>query len=353
MLEQETELPSFSDAILETLARHIGASPETTKQALDAALPASMYAIADRGSTEDGARRLLDGMARGELPALDTDELRRRLADPELDDRSLFADDRLAEEIFGDRRDLVLDDLASLSDIDRDGVRKIVAVAAPLAMGIVGRRAHTERRDAGGLARFLAEEKPSVAMRLPESMRSTLVSRRRTGPPRPPRIWPWMLSVAAAVTLIFSLPSLNLHPTPNMTPPEDFVDTTPAPSASPSVRRLFAALHGDSSLPARWTIEEISFAPGESAMPPGARSVVAELVPVLAAHPEARIRLEGAGDTSAGTDAELELARRRAIAMRRDLIGAGISPELIVASAGKDPTPGRIDLVLVERSASK
>ena len=176
MLEQDADLErqSLGEDLAKKLARYLGASAQVTRKPFDMALPTAMYAIAHRGSTEDGAQGLLDGMASGALPELDTEGLRIQLASVLAGDGLLASGGRFLHQLLGDQLDAVLDRLAALCEVDRGGMSRIVALAVPLAMGIIAKRVHTHDLDASSLSRFLADEKSNVALLVPASLRSTL-----------------------------------------------------------------------------------------------------------------------------------------------------------------------------------
>src|SRR5262245_54382225 len=60
--------PQLQGGLLDTISRFVGGGTDATKKTLEAALPTSMLAIAERGSTEGGAGALLDGLKSGKLP---------------------------------------------------------------------------------------------------------------------------------------------------------------------------------------------------------------------------------------------------------------------------------------------
>ena len=120
------------------------------------------------------------------------------------------------------------------------------------------------------------------------------------------------------------------------------------------VRRLAAALEGKTPLPARWTVDAVTFAPGQAVVPVEAQAVEEDLATVLAAHPGARILLVGAGDTNAATPEALQLAESRAETLKYDLVSRGIAPDRIGVTTGVDGaraalTDRRVELVLVAR----
>src|SRR5262245_35642855 len=96
---------SFSSqgGMSDTISRFVGGPPEATKKTFDAAMPTTMYAIADQGSTEIGARGLLDGLRSGQAPQLDVADLGRTLGNPQASDKLLTTGGGFLERTLGSK----------------------------------------------------------------------------------------------------------------------------------------------------------------------------------------------------------------------------------------------------------
>src|SRR5262245_27039317 len=102
------EEPGAESGLIETVSRFDGGSAETTQKTLNAAIPTIMYAIADQGSSEVGARGLLDGLNSGLAPQLELPGLAPTLDNPVASDRTMAASGAFLERLFGGRLSGVL-----------------------------------------------------------------------------------------------------------------------------------------------------------------------------------------------------------------------------------------------------
>ena len=129
-------LPDFGEplkgGLLDNLSRFTGESPEATQRAFHAALPASMYAISDYGSTASGASSLLDGFRGGKLPELGVESLGSVLSDWQATDRWSTAGGSFLDKILGPKLNLVLGALSNSAGVTLGAMAKIVSLAAPL-----------------------------------------------------------------------------------------------------------------------------------------------------------------------------------------------------------------------------
>ncbi len=112
----------------------------------------------------------------------------------------------------------------------------------------------------------------------------------------------------------------------------------------------------------RAPLEELSFGTGSSALEGGPSPSLAALADALAARPEARVALVGHTDTAGSLEANIALSRRRAEAVRAELVDRfGTDPDQVIARGvgylaprGSNDTPEgrrvnrRVEAVLIE-----
>jgi outer membrane protein OmpA-like peptidoglycan-associated protein len=173
-MEQYTELGQAlsQGSLLDSISHFVGGGREATKRTLDAALPASMLGIAEHGSTEAGAHALLDGLQSGKAPQLDIKDLGQTLANPDASDRLLARSAPVLERVFGGRLSGLLNSLSQYGGSGQGPSSRILGLCAPLALGMISRRAQKDHLDAGGLARFLRTQSPALAEQVPGPLRS-------------------------------------------------------------------------------------------------------------------------------------------------------------------------------------
>ena len=88
--------------------------------------------------------------------------------------------------LFGGKLGGLIDGVAEHAGISRSAVSKLLALAAPLVMSLIGKRAASEHLDAAGLRSYLGEQRNIASGLLPGSLSRLLVPAGATAAtPRP------------------------------------------------------------------------------------------------------------------------------------------------------------------------
>jgi outer membrane protein OmpA-like peptidoglycan-associated protein len=337
--------------MLDTISRFVGGHPEAVKKTLGAALPASMLGIAEHGSTEIGAGQLLAGLRSGETPQLDVADLGRTLDDPQASDKLLSSSSSFLEKTLGGKLGGIVGALSSFGGADGGVTRKLLALAAPLAMGVISRHARENNLDAKGLSGFLSSQKSKVATMVPGPLRSAL----GVAPPREelPRVpvehhamspWVWALPLLAALLgLGWLLGHSTRMPTHRVlvSPPPPQIAAPPVSGVSTSsLRPVEDYLASGQTGPRRFSLDGLTFAPQGTQLSPEGEATARQLAATLKAHPGASIRVEGYGDPGGSADVNREISQARANSVRDALIANGVSADRIEATAMGGPLPG-------------
>jgi outer membrane protein OmpA-like peptidoglycan-associated protein len=368
--------------LLDSISHLVGSTPETTKKTLGAAIPATMYSIADHASTDTGAASLIDGLKSGSAPQLDVSELGRTLDDPLASERLMKTSGGFLERMMGGSGlGGLVSKLSSFGGGDRGVVSKLLALAAPIALGLVGRKVREGGLDAHGLAGVMRDEKSKVASLVPGALRDTIglpsttnghvtdmrretvantpyvVTREHEEPIVRRSIWGWvLLAVAAIVGLSWLLARVirgrnpvNEAPTPAETapPPEHSVTPTPpaeTPTVSGPIGQISSFLGSGQTTSQRFALDNINFGTGESTLSSSAQSGVAQLAAVLKGHPDAKVRVEGYA-----ADANRELGQARADSVKNALINDGIASDRIETATSGQENPSPVEVVVSPR----
>jgi outer membrane protein OmpA-like peptidoglycan-associated protein len=402
--------------LLDTISRFVGGNPEATKKTLNAAIPTTMYAFAEHGSSETGARGLLDALNSGQAPQLDVNDLGRTLTNPQVSDKLLTSSGGFLEHTLGGKLNGIVGGMASYGGTDRSATAKLIAIAAPLALGVIGRHARDNGLDAHGLAGFLSSQKSQVASVLPGPLRSLLgvagdseaakgevakgevaevakdevakveMPARETVPhvPEPQRMavmrhepaahaprrtaWVWALPILAAVLALVWLVETVAHRrnaprSPNVAGPTTPSQQTPSAQPQPpapleraSIKPVTDYLATGNTAPQRFSLKELTFATGSSALSNDGRQIASQLAGALKAHPTATVRLEGYSDAADTANTNGSLALARADAVKQALIADGIAGGRIETASNSAGTPnentsgstlaGRVDIIV-------
>ena len=150
----------------------IGETPETTRRAATASLPALLGGVSELGRHEPG--RVM-GLIRSNH--YDDDASMSRV-DAMLHDRP---DGALANEghgilqsLFGGRLTRVIDGLSATTGMGRSQIAGLLAMLAPVALGVIGKRVHDDRLDTNGLATLLDGQRASLRRLVPDGVASAL-----------------------------------------------------------------------------------------------------------------------------------------------------------------------------------
>jgi hypothetical protein len=193
----DTLRDQLSEGRIQQMAGTVGAEPGEVQSAVDAALPLLVGALAknatasddaaqslDRALAEDHDGSLLDHVgdlfgaiperaAKGGLGALTS--MAGSMIGGDVDSRSLDGSGILSH-LLGSRLRAIEEGIARMSGLDRQQVRGLLEILAPLAMAALGRIKRQENLGADGVARALEEERKSVEQNTPDMDEGTLFS---------------------------------------------------------------------------------------------------------------------------------------------------------------------------------
>ena len=99
--------------LVDTIGRFVGGNREATQKTLNAAIPTAMYAIADHGSSQVGARSLLEGLQSGQAPQLELSDLGSTLSNPQASEQLLTTSGGFLEKLLGSKLGGMLGGLSS------------------------------------------------------------------------------------------------------------------------------------------------------------------------------------------------------------------------------------------------
>jgi outer membrane protein OmpA-like peptidoglycan-associated protein len=379
--DDNLEAPQIHGGLFDTITRFIGGgSSDATKKTFEAAIPTAMLALAHHGSTERGAQGLLDGMRDGRFPQLDAQDIGRTLGDPQASDRLMASSGGMLEHLLGGRMGGVLDGLSSHGGLGRGGSSKLLALAAPLALAVIGKRAREGQHDARGLSGFLLTQTSRVAMLVPPSIARSFgfegaPPARPTGEthegevePRPRAVrteepsyrgaraggerhegrhhWGWLALALAAILGVGWAVSRALRPeAPQLAtrgaPSTTFGRRGAAPftrqgrasmgSTSEGIRSIQGYLSSSDTQPKSFVLDGLGFEHDQSVLTAGGRQVTDDLAAQLNAHPDAKARIEGFTDSTGNAAANVELSTARAREVKQRLVDRGVAPDRVEA----------------------
>lgn len=149
---------------LSQISQQIGADEQTTGNALSAAMPLLLSAMANNASTPQGAQSLHQALAQDHDGAIFND-MAGFLNNPQAANGA-----GILEHVLGPKQDLVQNGLAQQTGLDAGTIAQLLTIAAPLVMGALGKTQQEQGLDANGLSSFLGQQQQAAQQSNPDMM---------------------------------------------------------------------------------------------------------------------------------------------------------------------------------------
>jgi hypothetical protein len=148
----DTLMQKLSGEALSQVSQHVGADPDTTQQALTTALPLLVSGLAKNASQPQGASALHQALSADHNGSI-LDNTAGHVANP-----NTQAGHDILGHIFGNGQSQVEQAIAEQTGLQPAQVGELMAIAAPLVLGYLGRQQHQQGLDPQGLAGLLGEQ---------------------------------------------------------------------------------------------------------------------------------------------------------------------------------------------------
>lgn len=149
---------------LSQISRQIGADKDTTGQALSAAIPLLLSALANNASQPQGARDLHTALVKDHDGAI-FNHMDDFLSNPQAANGA-----GILGHVLGDRRDTVQNRLAQGTGLDAGSIGQLLEIAAPLVMGALGQQQRQQGLDVDGLQVLLGQQQQATRAANPDLM---------------------------------------------------------------------------------------------------------------------------------------------------------------------------------------
>ena len=157
-------MKQLSGGVLSQISKQIGADKKTTGSALSASIPLLVSALAKNASLPDGAESLHQALAEDHDGSI-------------FDDISSFLGNiqgangsGILGHILGSQQPVVTKGLAQGTGLNLSQIGKLLQIAAPLLMGILGKKQQQNDLDIDGLASFLGGQQKKDQQSNPDMM---------------------------------------------------------------------------------------------------------------------------------------------------------------------------------------
>jgi OmpA-OmpF porin, OOP family len=355
----------------------VGESESSTRQTLNGAVPSVLSGLAGMVSTREGAGGLAGLIRDGGFGAA-AENVRSLFGGGSATNNMVGAGQQLLTKIFGNKTSAINDVLAKSGGVSSSSASKLLSLAAPLTLGILGKRAAAQGLDASGLASTILNEKSEIAAAAPAGLsqilgggptvvsKTTGVVTERAAEPvhlervygretpvepsgaRPMRWLPVALAALAALALLMFLRGRTARPnvdslTSQATSALSRIElpggtniSVPQGSINYNLAR-FLADRSATDVPKTFVFDHLNFDSATTQLTPASVATVNDLASVLKAYPNAQVQLVGHTDNTGSPAANQTLSLDRANAIKNTLVAQGVGADRVsTAGYGQD-----------------
>jgi outer membrane protein OmpA-like peptidoglycan-associated protein len=355
----------------------VGESESSTRQTLSGAVPSILSGLTGMVSTREGASGLASLIRDGGYGAA-AENVRSLFGGGSATNNMIGSGQQLLSRIFGNKTSAVNDLLAKSGGVSSSSASKLLSLAAPLTLGILGKRATAQGLDASGLASTILNEKSEIAAAAPAGLSQilgggpTVVSKTtgvvtdrvaepvhlervygseapvETGGARPMRWLPVALAALAALALLLFLRGRTARPNVDSLAtqatsalsrielPGGTNISVPQGSINYNLAR-FLADKSATDVPKTFVFDHLNFDSATTRLTPESVATVNDLASVLKAYPNAQVQLVGHTDNTGSPTTNQTLSLDRANAVKETLVAQGVAADRIsTAGYGQD-----------------
>jgi OmpA-OmpF porin, OOP family len=347
-----------SPALVSVVSRQMGESQVAVSKGLSAALTAIVSTVASRADDQGFMNNLTDLAAKSAAGSHPFDSIGGLVPSPAGIDTTTAIGGWLSS-LFGHNVSDVTDGIARYAGINRSSAASLLAIAAPLALGYIGRLVRSDKLTVSGLADLLRGQRGELVRSLPASFRmpgvgapyetgrTAVKERAATGWSVPLMAllaalgiggliwWARQQTVNVARVDIVEVEPLSskavgttgtLPGTVATTMPGDVTMTIPKGSVEQRLSMYLATAHpGVPTL----NFERIAFDSDSAVLTAEANEQLDNIAIILRAYPRANLTITGYTDTSGSEAKNLALSRARADAVAARLTAAGVSSDRV------------------------
>lgn len=366
--------PAIIDSLLRLLTPELltgagttlGESESAISKGLAAAFPALLAPLADRGGDTNAMQRLL---SLANDPALASNVLTNpaRALDAIAGGGSRTGLAALAAAFLplalGDRAGSVGSALARYAGLSsQSNGTSLLALAAPLLLGVLRERVEREGLGAAGLGRWLGTQREALRGAIPPGLDRTVTASAAPPPPMPSARRPaWLLPLLLLLGLGVLWTLLRGDRTPEVATRTEPPPVAAAPPDTPAMGRITVSLPGGAALDvpadsleadlvrfvqtgsvdqdAWFDFDRLLFETGSARLKPESRQQLANVARILQAYPAVEIKIGGYTDNVGDPASNLALSQARAESVQGELIALGVAPERLAAEGYGEQHP--------------
>lgn len=154
----------LDDQTLSQLSQQLGTDPNTTRQAVPAALTALLGGLSHNAAQPTGAQQLAGALARDHDGSI-LDNLAGNLGNPGVNQQGAG----ILGHIFGARRGAVESQVGQTAGLNQGQAARLLMLLAPIVLGALGRTQRQRKLDPGGISDILGGERRRIEQNHPQN----------------------------------------------------------------------------------------------------------------------------------------------------------------------------------------
>jgi outer membrane protein OmpA-like peptidoglycan-associated protein len=348
---------------VEGMAGSLGASGQSVSQGLKSSIAAVLGGLASKSEDPHALRTILDS-APGDttLP-----EIAHAASDP--NSPLMACGKRLLATLFGNSAPAVTDAISSASGLGASTTSRLLSIAAPMVMSFVANRVRAEGMSMTGLGNLLEREVGAIRNALPPGVSDLFWPRTATAAtypvvtpttPKKTSNWPAVIAIAALLLgLVWLLDHFRRATTARFgstvtgaaSRMEDFGNFVKQQLPNGLYlnipergveSKLLSFIQNKSNAVTETTwfdFDRLYFNPGSPTLRPQSQEQLNNIAAILAAYPNARLKVGGFTDNVGSADRNLQLSKDRANTVVAELVRKGVSPDRLTAEGYGEQYP--------------
>ena len=376
----------LTPGVIHSASSLVGESESSTRQTMNGAVASVLTGVTHMASSQEGAGNLASMVREGGFGS-SVDNMGSLFGAGNATTKTLSSGQQLLGKIFGGNATSIAETVGRSGGVRTSSATKLMSLAAPLVMGVLGKRAATQRLDSTGLASLLMSEKSDIAEAAPAGISQffgrgpTLVSSERLAHegnlstpvqlehfaehdvvparnvvteriPPPPAArtgmkWvPLALAALVALGLLWALRGRSVNndvgdvasrgvdaAKNGVAAAKNGLEQLTLPgggniSVAPgTINYDLAKFLGNTSAqgPKTFVFDNLNFDAATTQLTPESQPTVNNMASILKAYPNAQVELVGYTDNTGAPDANQTLSQNRADAVKALLVNQGVS----------------------------
>ena len=337
--------------VINKAGTYLRESPASTSKAMSSIIPTMLASISNMAGSPGGATHLAGLLSSGGHDGSILNNVGNLFGGGSATSSAIQQGQGLLSTLFGNKVDATASTVSGFSGMGKSSATSLMALAAPLVMGVLGKLRSTEGLNPDGMANLLSGQKSAFLAAVPaglthltssydvQGLQSVTVApiAEATGF----KWWPLLLLLPLVLGLLWFVG--RGKPTPSAVAALEQVKLCSGESVSLMNGTFnynlarYLATGTDADLPKTFVFDNLNFDSASTELTPPSRQTVNDLIVILKGCPNAQVQLVGHTDNTGDAAANQTLSVNRANAIQALLAADGVAPErMTIMGFGQD-----------------